>query len=221
MSYNENKYQTPGAVAALKRFAESGNAESQYRLGNAYNEGNGVDWDAEEAVKWYRLAAEQGHVEAQFTLALCYHQGYGVAKNPEEVVRWCRLAVGQGHIGAQYRLGLCYRDGCGVEQDREQALAWLRLAAEQGHERAKEAAEAVGTEQQTFRSRRKKTDPDKLNEGLQAMLDEAAAANSPEAQAKVEETKKKMNRFLMEGKRAIIKGEKRAAEEARDRAARR
>ena len=39
----------------------TGFAYAQYNLGVMYDNGQGVQQDYKEAVKWYRKAAEQGH----------------------------------------------------------------------------------------------------------------------------------------------------------------
>jgi uncharacterized protein len=65
-------------------FAERGEANAQFSLGNMYRNGEGVPKDDKEAVKWYRLAAEQGLVEAQYYIGVRYVQGTGVPKNGKE-----------------------------------------------------------------------------------------------------------------------------------------
>ena len=55
----------------LRKAAEQGHLETQYELGNMYDEGDwrkGVTENDTEAVKWYRKAAEQGFVPAQVLL---------------------------------------------------------------------------------------------------------------------------------------------------------
>ena len=52
----------------LLPFAEQGDAEAQFFLGQLHNVGVVVSQDYKEAVRWYRLAAEQGHAKAQFTM---------------------------------------------------------------------------------------------------------------------------------------------------------
>ena len=48
----------------LKRF-EKGDAAAQFDLGVMYEDGQGVEEDLVEAVRWYRLAADQGHASAK------------------------------------------------------------------------------------------------------------------------------------------------------------
>ena len=65
-------------------------------LGWMYANGEGVEQDKEEAVKWYRKAAEQGNADAQNTLGVMYDKGEGVEQDKEEAVKWFRKAAEQG-----------------------------------------------------------------------------------------------------------------------------
>ena len=61
----------------LRKTAEKGDADAQYRLGSWYYDGgDGISCantsDRDEAIKWFRKAAGQEHVEAQFILGFCY-----------------------------------------------------------------------------------------------------------------------------------------------------
>lgn len=120
------------AVKLWLAAAEKGDAESQAVAGILYDEGLGLQQDAEKAVKWYRKAAEQGEVRAQYNLALCLHLGTGTEKNESEAVVWFQRAAEQGNRDAQYYLGLCHDFGYGVPQNHREAVKWYRLAAEQG-----------------------------------------------------------------------------------------
>src|SRR5437868_9531592 len=68
-------------VEELRAKAESGDADSEFRLGLCYDNGQGVAKDYAEAVKWYRKAAEQNLAEAQSNLGVCYYYGQGVRKD--------------------------------------------------------------------------------------------------------------------------------------------
>ena len=53
------------AVKWWRKAADDGHAKAQFRLGESYATGKGVEQkDVNEAAKWYRKAAEQGHEEA-------------------------------------------------------------------------------------------------------------------------------------------------------------
>lgn len=55
-------------IDELRRKANAGNAEAQYKLGRMYDDGDTAMHDYAQAYKWYRKSAEQGNAEAQFRL---------------------------------------------------------------------------------------------------------------------------------------------------------
>ena len=71
----------PTDVERLRIKAEQGDADTQLKLGLAYNSGKGVPQHHAEAVKWLRLAAEQGHAAGQHNLGVAYVDGLGVPQN--------------------------------------------------------------------------------------------------------------------------------------------
>jgi len=106
--------------------------KAQYRLGNMYYYGHGVEKNLVEAVRWFRKAAE--YDRAQYMLGLSYANGNGVEKNLVAAARWYRKAAEQGYSMAQYSLGaLLYSGGEGVAKDFRQAVSWFRKAAKQGN----------------------------------------------------------------------------------------
>ena len=123
----------------IKEAAEQGNAIAQLELGLMHANGEGVDQDDAEAVKWWRKAAGQGHAEAQYNLGIMYASGKGEARDYVEAVKWFRKAADQGHAWAQYRLGAMYDFGRGVAEDDVMAYMWWNLAAAQGNDHSKRA----------------------------------------------------------------------------------
>ena len=120
-------------IAALREFAEAGNAASQNELGERYENGRGVGRDYTVAVSWYRQSANQRYARGQNNLGRMFGLGRGVSQSDAESVRWYRLSAEQGYATAQSNLGSMYRAGLGVSQDYEAALWWYRRAADQGH----------------------------------------------------------------------------------------
>lgn len=116
-------------LAALRKKAEDGDATAQFNLGMKYAEGQGVDKDAAEAIRWYRRAAEQNHAESQFNLGWMHANGEGVEQDATEAVRWYRKAAEQDHAQGQLNLGWMYANGQGVEKDYVTAYCYYALAA--------------------------------------------------------------------------------------------
>ena len=93
----------PSRIDQLMKAAASGNAESQLRLGLAYQ--NGFD----------SVSGEQ------------------IGRNLNLAAKWFREAALQGNANAQYRIGAALLNGIGVRQDYEEAAMWFRKAADNKH----------------------------------------------------------------------------------------
>lgn len=94
----------PEDIPRLMAEAEEENAVSQYNLGLCYANGNGVEVDLAEAVRWLRKAVERGLPEAQFNLGMCLSRGVGVEKNVAEGAMWLNSAARQGDAEAEWIL---------------------------------------------------------------------------------------------------------------------
>lgn len=81
-----------------------GNPEYQYKIGECYKFGKGVNEDKVEAIKWYRRAAEKGNAKAQWRLGEHYYNGDGLDKNYEEAIKWYSKAAEQGDRDARRAL---------------------------------------------------------------------------------------------------------------------
>ncbi len=66
-----------------------------------YENGQGVQQDYEEAIKWYRLGAKQGLAGAQSNLGLMYESGKGIMQDHKEAVRLYRQSAEQGNVLAK------------------------------------------------------------------------------------------------------------------------
>ena len=117
---------------AVQTEAVPDEAETLFRKGLQYYQGETVAQSYAEAVRYFREAAARGSVRAQAALGVVYARGEGVEQSPAEAVVWLRKAAEKGHAGAQYNLAECYGGGIGVEQSYETAVAWLHKAAAQG-----------------------------------------------------------------------------------------
>jgi uncharacterized protein len=115
----------------LKAQAQAGNADAQYRVGVAYEEGQDVAMDDAQAVFWFRKAAEQGQAAAERQLGGRYFSGRGVDKNLAEAFRWYSKAAAQGDADAAYNLGVMFDYGIGATNDVAVAAGWYRKAADQ------------------------------------------------------------------------------------------
>jgi TPR repeat protein len=121
------------AEAAVRRAANSGNAEAQFRLGVMYGNGEGVGLDYERARHWFERAAAQGHENALITLAWMFANGTGVVMDEDRARELYIAAAKRGSAKAQYVVGTMYRFAqYGAPKDIAQAVKWYLKAADQG-----------------------------------------------------------------------------------------
>lgn len=127
------------AFEDLHRAANAGDAESQFKIGSAYEGGIGVAHDDREALRWFLMAARQGHMEAQFYVGQAYHQGFGTKQDLNEGIRWFEKAARQGDVMAQFNLGATYEFEPPPLRNLKKARYWYVMAADQDYGYAKEA----------------------------------------------------------------------------------
>lgn len=128
-------------ITELLKKANSGDASAQFALGRAYETGNGVRQNPEQAAVWYHKAAEQGNAKAQNSLGVLHWLGNGVDRDKKEAVEWYRKAARQGDASAMFNLGAAYYNGEGVAAVNDTlAYAWFLLSSEAGSSSGQEAA---------------------------------------------------------------------------------
>jgi len=128
------KYDAGEYALAFTLFKELADEDpyAQYSVGYMYANGEGVEENKKEAMKWYIKAADQGQVRAQYKLGVRYASGQGVIESDLEAVKWFTKAAEQGDADAQSSLGWMYHNGEGVLENVTTAVKWYTLAAEQG-----------------------------------------------------------------------------------------
>ncbi|MBR9829758.1 MAG: sel1 repeat family protein [Oceanospirillales bacterium] len=152
------------AQAELETLVKNQDPDALNLQGQMYENGWGVEQDAEQARRLYEQGARQGHLEsvnslralknkaykvefdrllplaeqndgsAQNRIGEMYEFGYGVTRNNDAAIEWYRKAAEQNIVAAWHNLGRCYNFGTGVTQDYAEAESWYRKAAEQGYQ---------------------------------------------------------------------------------------
>ncbi|KAI9246003.1 hypothetical protein BY458DRAFT_446994 [Sporodiniella umbellata] len=119
--------------------AQYGYAASQFRLGQAYENGFlNCPVDPRRSIAWYSKAAEQGDVNAEFALSGWYLTGADgvLVQNDEEAYMWAKKAAEKGLAKAEYAVGYYAETGTGTKKDIREAKQWYRRAATQSHSKA-------------------------------------------------------------------------------------
>jgi len=125
----------------LKKEAQDGDAQAKYRIGMMYKDGNGVERDCREAVKWFEEAANGGFGNAYFTVGVIYYHGEefengcNVKKDRAKAFEWFKKGLVMepewskvGDIHSNYYLGLMYLNGDNTERDYETGFSYFERA---------------------------------------------------------------------------------------------
>jgi uncharacterized protein len=126
------------AVAApwVRCAAEFGLPAAQVRLGRMLLEGQGLERDDPQALRWFVRAAERRDAEAMNMVGRCHELGWGTLIDFEIAAYWYCLSADRGHPWGQYNFANMLFDGRGIAMDHTEALGWYERAARQGHARA-------------------------------------------------------------------------------------
>jgi hypothetical protein len=138
---------TDEQIQELIEKAESGDSQTQYKLGKYYW-GDGFIRDREKAERWFLKAAEQGLAEAQYSLGVLYNHAILFKKSFDEKAQtwgkieyWWLKAAEQDNTYAQYMLGVNYDNSnkdyhSVIIKDDEKAVCYFTKAAGKGHANA-------------------------------------------------------------------------------------
>jgi len=121
------------AAQRFRQAAERGHAAAAYDLGEAYNDGRGVNKDLNEGAKWINAAASRGDPRAQYAVGAALYSNAKSDQDRARAVRYLGNAASQGHAGAQYLLGESYANGRGVTKNLPWAARWYGKSAERGY----------------------------------------------------------------------------------------
>lgn len=137
---------SPTPVSQLVQRAESGDAQAQFELGQAYEDGKAVAQDDVKAAEWFRKSADQGNAQAENSLGVMYTLGRGVTHDREEGVRWYKKAARTGLPEAIYNVAISYYNGEGTDTNLNDAAAWMMVASRKGDPQATEALKHMSQE---------------------------------------------------------------------------
>ena len=101
-----------------QKLANSGNVQSQYKLGEMYEAGGGVEKNLEQARSWYQQAASAGHAPAKHRLTYIEIKTGGYKQ--EKYGDWVTTIIaeaGQRNNTSMLLLAQMHREGVGVKKD--------------------------------------------------------------------------------------------------------
>lgn len=127
----------------LRKAAEAGLAEAQFRLGTLYQSGRVTDPGKTNALFWFQKAASQHHVGALFNLGSMYGTGQGVTTDRQAAARYFREAAELGDAYAQFNMARRCAEGQGMPTNLVEGWKWYALAELGGITSAREPKQAL------------------------------------------------------------------------------
>lgn len=127
----------------LKKLADWGDAEAQYKLAEKYMKGKGVKRDVIRGKELYEEAANKGYVPAYAAVGELYYNGImdvygdgqGFDRDYVKAAKWLEKAAESSDYDEELyvTIGLIYDEGgYGLEPDPAKAIKWLTKPAENG-----------------------------------------------------------------------------------------
>jgi hypothetical protein len=146
---------------AQLQLAKQGNPEAQFKVGEMYETGTGVEQDKREAIYWTIRSANQKHETARFKLLYWDLEKQGLNAENKTRLEELNNKAKQGNAQAQYYLGRIYAHGVGINKNPDVAINWLNKAASAGVLEAELELAAVTEDKQreAVEERRFESDP--------------------------------------------------------------
>ncbi|GGF92133.1 hypothetical protein GCM10010924_20100 [Rhizobium wenxiniae] len=108
--------------------ADKGNIAAAYKLGEIYENGQGLAPDPVQAFSWYMKAAAGNDKHGQLKVGWCYQKGIAVTADPSIAAIWYRVAAENGNIWGYHMLAFMLADGEGMKKDVGLARRYLELS---------------------------------------------------------------------------------------------
>ncbi len=170
------------------KLAEKGNAEAQFKVGEMYETGRGVEKNLIEAKRWISKAAAQGNQAAGYKLLYYDLQNNGVTADNKDKLAELQNAAKSGDGVAQYYVGLMHSRGVGLRKNSTVALDWLGKASLVGVTAAETEIAHINESRQQAQLRAKQEAAEKARADAQAKR-QAEERKKLEAQKQAEQRK--------------------------------
>lgn len=113
--------------------ADPGNADAQFLVGRAYQNGwGGTERSPAKAFEHFLTAGKLGDDRALRYVGMARLEGVGTTKDPAAAFADLKLAADRGNVWAMLDVGVMLAIGEGVPAQPAQARAWYEKAARQG-----------------------------------------------------------------------------------------
>ena len=209
--------QADGLFDFQMKLAKKGNAGAQFKVGEMYETGFGVNKDMAEAKSWIMKANEKGHETAGFKLLYWDVEKNGVTAANKADIAALKAKANEDNGQAQYYVGKMHAYGVGEKKNPDEAINWLNKAALVGVVAAESELVIVRESKQQQAQAWKRS-----QEKKQAAKQESERKSKQEAQRKAQQKKQQQAKAQAEKtakqKKATADARAKANKEAADKA---
>ncbi|MCB2113449.1 MAG: sel1 repeat family protein [Parvularculaceae bacterium] len=132
--YDLVTYDNEEITEDLRKAAESGDLDSQFKLGLLLTEEASTLEEPGEYSEWLTRAAKAGHPGAANELGNAYKYGqWGLANDPAAAFKFFLISAKGGDEVGLYNLAIAYRDGVGAARNDELAARAFIKSAQLGY----------------------------------------------------------------------------------------
>ncbi len=114
-------------LALIRKAAEKGFPEAEYKMHELLEEGDELKADPAEARRWLLLAAEHGEYDARADLAAEILTQKDKSRF-KSLVNWVKKGAEDGHGRSAFIMSFVYELGLGVTADPVESMAWRMVA---------------------------------------------------------------------------------------------
>ncbi len=119
-------------ILLLDKYGHLLDPKIQFKIGEIFHYGLGIDENIGKSIIWFKKAAEQAQLEAQLMLAEIYYYGLDVEKNRMESLYWYEKAAEQGGPRLFHFIADIYFYGDETPQNYIKAIKWYKKAGDCG-----------------------------------------------------------------------------------------
>ena len=104
ISPKSTKPDLPKNLNDIYQNALLGDSEAEYNLAMAYLNGEDIEINYIESLKWFKLSGMQNNMKSLYQLGLCFENGYGTEKNKDRAMYYYQKAAKLGHQKAKAKV---------------------------------------------------------------------------------------------------------------------
>ena len=123
---------TENALAYLHSAADQNHAEAMWKIGECYDNGQGVRRNLLTAIDWYRKSQQATEYKTRIQFAEVKN-GQLELKSHQDMITSLTKEANQGSAESAYKLGKIYDEGRLAQQDYTAAFNWYNKAADMKH----------------------------------------------------------------------------------------